>query len=88
MPEIYPLDLRRSINSCDFPTIPWEVHKPANTFRSGKWPRRWRKPSALLHISKIARSLTRAKSADSDEGGQLFRLKADNVSDRLRTAFG
>jgi hypothetical protein len=25
--------------------------------------------------------------ADSDEGGQLFRLKADSVSDRLRTAF-
>jgi hypothetical protein len=28
-----------------------------------------------------------ALAADSDEGGQLFRLKADNVSDRLRTAF-
>jgi hypothetical protein len=25
--------------------------------------------------------------ADSDEGGQLFRLKADSVSDRLRTPF-
>jgi hypothetical protein len=25
--------------------------------------------------------------ADSDEGGQLFRLKADSASDRLRTPF-
>jgi hypothetical protein len=25
--------------------------------------------------------------ADSDEGGRLFRLKADSVSDRLRTPF-
>ncbi len=28
-----------------------------------------------------------AATADSDEGGQLFRLKADSISDRLRTAF-
>ena len=28
-----------------------------------------------------------AVSADSDEGGQLFRLKADSASDRLRTPF-
>jgi hypothetical protein len=27
------------------------------------------------------------KDADSDEGGQLFRLKADSASDRLRTPF-
>ena len=27
------------------------------------------------------------RCADSDEGGQLFRLKADSVSDRLRTPF-
>ena len=26
-------------------------------------------------------------NADSDEGGQLFRLKADSASDRLRTPF-
>jgi hypothetical protein len=25
--------------------------------------------------------------ADSDDGGQLFRLKADSASDRLRTPF-
>ena len=29
----------------------------------------------------------RNEGADSDEGGQLFRLKADSDSDRLRTAF-
>jgi hypothetical protein len=28
-----------------------------------------------------------AEHADSDEGGQLFRLKADSASDRLRTPF-
>ncbi|HEX3523103.1 MAG TPA: hypothetical protein VHT52_13570, partial [Stellaceae bacterium] len=40
---------------------------------------------------KLTRSslLSRAcvKLADSDEGGQLFRLKADSASDRLRTPF-
>jgi hypothetical protein len=29
----------------------------------------------------------RSPAADSDEGGQLFRLKADSASDRLRTPF-
>ena len=43
----------------------------------------------LLDIAEKWRSLAeKAKvDADSDEGGQPFRLKADSDSDRLRTAF-
>ena len=61
MPEIYPLDLRRSINSCDFHLSLGNYAGLRIHSAPGKWPRRWRKPSALLHASKIARSLTRAK---------------------------
>jgi hypothetical protein len=42
---------------------------------------------ALAEREEARSSRNDHPDADSDEGGQLFRLKADNVSDRLRTAF-
>jgi hypothetical protein len=37
--------------------------------------------------SQKLKDQNRWQLADSDEGGQLFRLKADSASDRLRTPF-
>jgi DNA invertase Pin-like site-specific DNA recombinase len=47
----------------------------------------YRKISAELASRGHTTATGRPYVADSDEGGQLFRLKADSVSDRLRTPF-
>src|SRR5258707_15410730 len=41
----------------------------------------------ILSVSVTTVRSLASTSADSDEGGQLFRLKADSNSDRLRTPF-
>ena len=41
----------------------------------------------LLDASQRHTSPPKSGGCDSDEGGQLFRLKADSISNRLRTPF-